>query len=306
MALSREQALQLEKFLSEGKFSQAGAVVTDLDGTVVHERNGRTVIHSNVEGPLKNLYELGRPVILNTLRFPLSVIRSLGNEWYDLARKAIPVILLNGSQLGFISRVNEGLVFEQLHAETLKQEEIVTVIRSIDRFLKAGITDFLLFYYPVDWRCGEILWTPRPERIPRLEAKYRSASSVVSGSLEELEAQLSQHLICMIFLLIEATEDKLMAYQHTKKNNFITHSGVDKASGTRKMAELLDVDLEHSVGAGDSEMDNFLKETGFSIQVGPQEVRYKGKKQTVHVTDYESLGELFLKLSAHEQSNVIT
>jgi hydroxymethylpyrimidine pyrophosphatase-like HAD family hydrolase len=306
MALSREQALQLEEFLSGGKFSHTGAVVTDLDGTVVHEHNGRTVIHSNVEGPLKHLYEMGRPVILNTLRFPLSVIRSLGKEWYDLARKAIPVILLNGSQLGFISRVNEELVFEQLHAETLKPEETVTVIRSIDRFLKAGITDFLLFYYPADWKCGEILWTPRVERIPRLEVKYKSAASVVSGSLEELETQLTQHPICMIFLLIEAPEDKLMAYQHTKKNNFITHSGVDKASGTRKMAELLDIDLEHSVGAGDSEMDNFLKETGFSIQVGPQEVRYKGKKQTVHVPDYESLGELFLKLSAHEQSNVIT
>jgi hypothetical protein len=306
MALRREQVLQLEDFLSGGKFNQAGAVITDLDGTVVHEFNGRTVIHGNVEEPLKKLYELGRPVVLNSLRFPLSVIRTLGNEWYELARKSIPVILLNGSQLGFISRVNEDLVFEQLYAETLKQEEIGTVIRSIDRFLKAGITDFLVFYYPEDWRCGEIIWTPRPERIPRLESKYKSASSVQSTGLDELHADLSQHPICMIFLLIEAPEDLLMAYQHTRKNNFITHSGVDKAYGTRKMAELLDIDLEHSVGAGDSEMDNFLKETGFSIQVGPQEVRYKGKKQTVHMEDYESLGELFLKLSAYEQLKIIT
>jgi hypothetical protein len=35
----------------------------------------------------------------------------------------------------------------------------------------------------------------------------------------------------MIFLLIDIPEDKLMAYQHTKKNNFFNTQGVDKLSG---------------------------------------------------------------------------
>ncbi|MEJ7680255.1 MAG: hypothetical protein WKG06_20855 [Segetibacter sp.] len=43
----------------------------------------------------------------------------------------------------------------------------------------------------------------------------------------------------MIFLLIDIPQDKLMAYQHTKKSSFFTHKDVDKLSGAEHIAHLL-------------------------------------------------------------------
>src|SRR5829696_1354163 len=52
----------------------------------------------------------------------------------------------------------------------------------------------------------------------------------------------------MIFLLIEAPEDRLMAYQHIKRSSFVTRPG-DKLFGARAVAERLGIDLRSSVGA---------------------------------------------------------
>lgn len=304
MPINSDRVRELEKFFSLGGFDTRGAVITDLDGTVVHEFKGRTVIHKSVEIPLKKLYQLGRPVIINTLRFPLSVIGTFGKDWYGIAGAPIPVILLNGSQLGYITQNYDEFVFEQLHSETLTSEETNGVVKSVERFIKAGILDFILFYYPEDWKEGEIIWTPVKEKIPHLQKKYKSASAVISTGTDILLHKLTKQPICMIFLLIEAPDDQLMAYQHTRKNNFITHSGIDKAWGTRKMAELLDFDLNASIGAGDSEMDVFLKETGLAISIGKNQLPFKGKKLTMHMRDYPDLGELFEKLASLQRSTV--
>ncbi len=70
MELSDQQIFQLENFFNSGKFSTEGAVITDLDGTAVHEYQGKIVIHTGVELGLKKMQHLGRPIIINTLRFP--------------------------------------------------------------------------------------------------------------------------------------------------------------------------------------------------------------------------------------------
>ena len=81
MQLNDEQVIQLDEFYNNSLFMTQGAVITDLDGTAVHESGGRTIIHQSVEIGLKKIYELGRPIIINTLRFPLSVIRTFGVDW---------------------------------------------------------------------------------------------------------------------------------------------------------------------------------------------------------------------------------
>ena len=68
---------RLHRFLADGAFATRGAFWTDLDGTLVHEEAGRIFISSEVELGLARIREHGRPVIANTLRFPLSVIRVL-------------------------------------------------------------------------------------------------------------------------------------------------------------------------------------------------------------------------------------
>lgn len=295
MESKREAELMAEQFFPNIRFPQTGALITNLDGTVVREEKGKMLFHKSIEGPLKHIYTSSRPVVLNTLRFALSVTNNLGDEWEDITRNAMPVILLNGSQLGFISRVNDEIAFEQLYSECLRTEEISTVIKSIERFLRAGVTDFILFYYPEDWKCGEILWTPQEENVRHLEEKYPSASSVTSSSLEDLEENLQSSPVCMIFLFIESSEDHRMAYEHTRKNNFITHSGVDKSWGAKKMADLLNFDLENSIGVGSSEMDNYLNDTGIAINIG-DDIQYKGIHHTLRIPQ-ESLGPLLSKLS---------
>jgi len=121
---------QLKQFLQQSAYMTQGAIVTDLDGTVLQEEEGKARIAVPVEAALNELYGLGRPVILNTLRFPLNVIRTLGQEWHRLAREQpIPLVSMNGSQIGFVKASDhKGLVFEELAAFPLAPSEIEEIL----------------------------------------------------------------------------------------------------------------------------------------------------------------------------------
>ncbi len=304
MALTDNQLEILEEFIETSDFMTKGAVITDLDGTAVHEQNGLTVIHTDVEAGLKLMYDAGRPVVINTLRFPLSVIRTFGKEWYKISNAPIPVVLLNGSQLGYIIKHEDGFAFDQLAAFPMVEEEIQHVMSTIDRFGDV-LNDLVVFFYREDWKQGEIIWTPVKEKIPSLQHKYRSASSVISTSVEELNRVLSREPVCMILLLINAPEDRLMAYQHTQRNNFFTKEKVDKLSGMIQLATMLDFSLEDSVGAGDSGMDVFLSATGLSIHVRNKELAYKGKLATLLLPDFHDFG-FVLRLLVEKQKQLMT
>jgi hydroxymethylpyrimidine pyrophosphatase-like HAD family hydrolase len=101
----------------------------------------------------------------------------------------------------------------------------------------------------------------------------------------------------MIFLLIDAPQDRLMAYQHTKRTQFVTHRGVDKLFGAERMAEQLGVALRDSVGAGDAETDTFLRGVGLAVVVGPNALEMRGHWDTLHVADHRDLGELLGRLA---------
>jgi hydroxymethylpyrimidine pyrophosphatase-like HAD family hydrolase len=296
MALTLQQSDELNNFIHKSNYLTKGAVITDLDGTAVHENSGTTIIHKDVETGLKNVYETGRPVVINTLRFPLSVIRTFAKEWYNISNLPIPVILLNGSQLGFIRQHEEGFIFDQLVAFPLKESEKAKVVNSIEGF-KEIINDLVLFYYPEDWTKGETIWTADKNKVPLLQNKYKSAEKVITGSLQDLSGLLNNGSICMILILIESTKDKLMAYQHTRRNNFITSANVNKDYGSREMARLLEFNLDDSVGAGDSEMDVFLNTTGISIHVRNEKLPFKGKYSTLKLDDFHDFGYLLKYLS---------
>jgi len=303
MALSEGQQLQLQQFFNDSKFDQAGCVITDLDGTAIHEYEGHYSIPQSVELGLAKIYELGRPVILNTLRFPLSVIRTFGKAWYKISNAAIPTVLMNGSQLGYIVENAEGeFSYEEIAAFPLESKEIEVPLKIASDLVTAGEKDLLLFYYPRNWQLGEIIWTPDEERIGSVAKKYASASRVYSESIEELRKDLNSEEICMIFLLIDLPHDKLMAYQHTKKNNFFTHQGVDKASGAEAITKHLGVDIRHSLGAGDSEMDSFLQRVGLAVHVGNQFLSYEGLLPPLKVASSTEFGELLFTLAAMQGS----
>lgn len=305
MLLNAETDAKLQQFISQSSFPTSGLVITDLDGTAVHEYQGKIVIPKEVELGLMHHYERGRPLILNSLRFPLSVIRTFGQEWYKLSNAPIPTVTLNGSLIGFVKKTDEEeLIFEQAAVFPLTETEITEALEGVKGILDGGIKNILVFYYPSDWRIGEVIWTPVPENILAVKEKYKSASAVTAVEFPKLKEQMLAEEICMIFLLIEAPEDQLMAYQHTKRSNFITHKGVDKLFGARAMADLLNCDLRDSLGAGDTELDTFLAGVGLALLVGGIDLKFTGLVDTIKLKDSLELGAVLFRASELAAGNI--
>jgi hydroxymethylpyrimidine pyrophosphatase-like HAD family hydrolase len=294
---------KLRRFLDTHDLMK-GCLALDLDGTALTEHQGRIFISSTVEQGVRAVHELTRPIILNTLRFPLSVIRTIGNAWYDLVDIPVPTVLLNGSILGHIHPVGERLEYEEIAAYPMTAREIKLVLDGVMELLGKGIDEILLFYYARDWRLGEALWTPKAERIETLKRKFVSASKVISCPLEDLSEELHSKDMCMMSLFIDRPEDTLMAYQHSKRNSFFTRKGVDKAYGLKEIAKHFKVSLDDSVGAGDTEMDSFLSEVGLAIIVGGASLRFCGKSDTARVGNPSDLGELLTAMAAVARKTV--
>lgn len=303
MALNEDVDRALVEFARHSRFTVNGGVVIDLDGTAVHEEKGRTYIPDPVEFGLKALYDRGRPVVLNSLRFPLSVMRTFGKEWLAISGAPIPCVSMNGSQIGYVQRDDKDeLCFEEIAAFPLTVNEIDAVIAGVEALLEDDIRDVLLFYYPRDWRMGEIIWTPVAEKVVHVKEKYTSASSVTAVELDKLQEQLHAEEICMIFLLIERPADDLMAYQHSKPSSFFTTKGVDKLSGTQAAAKHLNFDLADSVGAGDSPMDGFLNGVGLAVHVGGINLEFRGLHNTIRVQNSFELGDVLFRLAGLQEA----
>ena len=307
MALTLHVENVLGEFAARSGFTERGGVVIDLDGTAVHEEDGRTSIPRPVELGLKALYDRGRPVVLNSLRFPLSVMRTFGKEWLAISNSPIPTVSMNGSQIGYVQRDERGeLCFEEIAAFPLTSNEIDAVITGVEALIADKIRDVLLFYYPRDWRMGEIIWTPVAEKVKYVKEKYRSASAVSAVELDKLQDQLHREEICMIFLLIERPADDLMAYQHSKPSSFFTTKGIDKLTGAQAAADYVGFEMSASLGAGDTPMDVFLNGVGLAVHVGPMELDFRGLTDTIRVANSFELGDVLFRLAGiQELSNAI-
>jgi hydroxymethylpyrimidine pyrophosphatase-like HAD family hydrolase len=296
--LETDIAEALRAFRAQSGFDSRGGVMTDLDGTAVLEAEGRVFVAPAVELGLKRLRDRGRPVAVNTLRFPLNVVRTFGRAWSAVSDAPLPLVSLNGAVTGHIVESASGRVgFEELDAVPLEATEIEEVLEGVRGLTEAGIDELLLFHYPRSWAAGERIWTPDPTRIGHIAEKYRSASDVLHDGLAGLRARLLEEEHCMLFLLVEAPQDRLMAYQHARPTSFVTHAGVDKLAGALRLAELLDFDLDASVGAGDTPMDSFLGGCGMAVQVGPVPLEHRGRHCTLRVEDPAALGMLLHRLA---------
>lgn len=130
MPLPPEVSAQLLAFHRTSQFATRGGVITDLDGTAVHERDGRIYIVEPVAEWLNALIDRGRPVVLNTLRFPLNVIRTFGHEWSAITAEPVPLVSLNGAVLGLLTPTDVGeTTFKELVAFPLSTEQIEEAVR---------------------------------------------------------------------------------------------------------------------------------------------------------------------------------
>jgi hypothetical protein len=296
--LPKDIARRVLAFHSQSDFARSGGIVTDLDGTALHEEAGRLSLALAVEAGLSALAGLGRPVVVNTLRFPLNVVRTFGRAWSKITDEPIPLVSLNGAVFGRLSPVGENDVeFAELRAFPLEPGEIDSALSQVESMLTASVPDLLVFHYPCDWRLGECIWTPDASRVNEVHAKYPSASSAFGGDLGELTRALRTGGACMLTVLADVPEDQRMAYQHGNPNRFTTHDGIDKLSGARFAAEQLGFDLEHSVGAGDTPMDVFLDGVGLALHVGARDLPFRGLVDTIQLPDPAAMGALLFELS---------
>jgi hydroxymethylpyrimidine pyrophosphatase-like HAD family hydrolase len=295
MALTAEIQQDLKDLIETLHFKESGGVITDLDGTALHEHHGKIFIPKTVELGYKRLLDLGRPFVLNTLRFPLSVLRTFGRDWYRVSNAPIPTITLNGSLLGYVIQEPSGeMSFEEIAAYPLSHAEIDKTLDGVQELLDNGLKEVLVFSYPRDWRVGEVIWTPVPDEVLPVKNKYVSASSVTAVEIGKLRDQLHAEEICMIFLLLNIAQKK-MAYQHTRRDNFVTHASVDKLFGAQRMAEFLKFELPASIGAGDTELDRFLAGVGLAVLVGSLPVSFRGLAATIRLANSSELGELLFE-----------
>lgn len=290
---------QFRTFLEFSDFINHGAVITDLDGTALHEMNGEVHIPQTIRTGIAQCNKAGIPIILNTLRFPMSFIRTFGHDWYSITNEPIPTVLLNGSLLGRIVRTSKGnLEYEEVKAFTLSHEEIDDLIDRIQLHVEENFGDVTLFYYSKHWKNGERIWTPRMSKVAELHDRYRSASHVSSMNINDLRCELKDLEVCMILLLTESSNaNNLMAYQLAEKNGYITTNGTDKAQGTIRIAGMLGIDLKSSIGSGDTELDNFLDVVGLAVRVGNKDIPYKGMVDTLTVGTPLAYGEMLSRLN---------
>lgn len=293
----REVHAEVQDFLRASQYMSHGAVITDLDGTAVHEVDGRVYIPPEVEYGLKRVHDSGRSVVINTLRFPRSVLAVFAQEWYRITGAPIPLVSLKGSQIGHLRPDARGeLVFDELDAYPLLESELAELLRGVEGVVGEGDADLLVFFYPRDWREGELIWTPQADKVDAVRAKYLSASEVFSGPVQALRDRLLAAPVCLVFLLHEVPQDRRMAYQHTERTRFVTHVGVDKRFGTERIAERLRISLEHSVGAGDAETDTFLSAVGLAAIVGNANLDFKGLHATLRLPDPLAWGRVLFEL----------
>ncbi len=293
------EALQgLDSFLGQADLIGRGGIMTDLDGTAVLEREGTVVIPDIVSGSLTDLAQRGCRVSINTLRFPLNVIRTFGREWYTITNAPLPLVSLNGAQIGYLEERDDTIAFREIAAFPLSEADIDEVLVGVAGLLGGGIDDILLFFYSRDWTQGEQIWTPKDTRAEAARERYRSASEIFCAPLDALRQRLLSEDICMMMMLVNAEDDRLMAYQHVKRSSFVTRAGIDKKSGAEALAQLLDQDLAQSIGAGDTPMDSFLGAVGLAVQVGERAAEHKGLSGTVRVQDSLGLGALFVAAAA--------
>jgi hydroxymethylpyrimidine pyrophosphatase-like HAD family hydrolase len=297
--LSADIAARIQAFHGTSRFAECGAVVTDLDGTAVHERDGQVLVAESVVEGLRAIADLGRPVVLNTLRFPLNVIRTFGRVWSDITAEPVPLVSLNGAVVGLLVPTAADVpTFEEVAVFPLSAPELEDVVRGLGALLTDGVDDIVVFHYPRDWRAGEHVWTPRPERVDALRERYRSASDVHATPLRTFADTLFAHGAAMLSVLVDIPEDRRMAYQHVDPNRFVTTAGIDKLAGARAAAERFGFDLDHSVGAGDTPMDRFLAGVGLSLHVGPLALEFTGRADTIRLRDPIELGTALFELAA--------
>lgn len=298
MSLTKEQKKQISDFTNRPEFVELGGLMTDLDGTVIQQKDGRYFMPEQVREGLTDMYNTSCPVVINTMRFPLSVIKTFATDWYDMSKASVPLVSLNGSQVGYINKDNKArFTFEETDAFPLKENEISKFISDVDAILSNN-GNVLVFYYPRAWNKGEIIWTPDKEKVEETKKKYRSASHVYSGKLNTLHDHLLSEDICMIFLLATKT-DADVPYLQTNHKDFYTRRNVDKLYGAKKMISSLHRKIDHFIGAGDTPMDVFLKEVGQVVKVGNMDFPFQFNSPVLHLDHVPDIGEVFSEVAKY-------
>ena len=275
----------LRRFVAGTPFATHGALITDLDGTLLHDCGTHYGLPEAVAQGLKAIRAAGLPVVVNTLR-PPAALRHFGQEWQRRVCAApLPAVLLNGSLLGRMHPGSDGAPrFEALEAFPLEAEDVARALHRADMLRCTAPGRLAVAYYPRDWRQGEIVWTPAPASAAAV-AGLSGESRTWAGTLAELKAALLAQDTCMVRVADGATAHAIA------RGECYTRQGIDKLHGARRMAQWLGLRLEDALGAGNGSMDGFLRGVGLAVHVG-RPLEFEGKTGTVVVAGGAEFGAL--------------
>jgi hydroxymethylpyrimidine pyrophosphatase-like HAD family hydrolase len=292
----------LHAFLDTHDLIGRGGLLTDLDGTLAVEQGGEAILPDAVVRGLTALGGAGCRVMINTPRSPANVIRAFGPTWPGAHGKAVPLVALNGSLVGYL-RPEEGALatFREIAAYPVLRTDIDAVLAAAARSLDAGQDDLVVLFHSRDWTAGERIWTPSSARIDAVRRRFPGTGEVIVSDLDELERHLRAQEICMMLLLEGAAGERPAAFRRSAASCFVTRPGVDKRFGALALAEIMAMDLAHSIGAGDSPIDTFLTAVGFAVQVGGQDLGYRGTAGALRMPDPPALGRLLLDVAGRRR-----
>ncbi|GLU51210.1 HAD hydrolase family protein [Dyadobacter frigoris] len=296
MPLTNQQKQQISDFSDRIDLIEQGGLITDLDGTLIRQDGGRYFMPDPVSTGLQGIYNTNCPVVINSIRFPLSVINTFAKQWFSISKVSVPLVTLNGSQTGYIHKDKKGgFTFEEVESFPLGQKELASFISDLENITEGG-GNALAFYYPRDWKKGEIIWTADPDKVAETKQKYKSASHVHAGDIKSLDQHLGNEDISMIFLL-DLREDSGIPARHSDHKDFYTAKNVNKSSGAKNMVKHLDRQIHHFIGAGDTPMDVFLKEVGLALKVGRMDLGFECKSPVVQIDHIEDIGDVFNEIA---------
>lgn len=218
--------------------------VFDYDGTI--KKRG------SVGEPVVNAFDhLHQRTIRTTLMtgkgYPL-LRKRLGMQWSNIISEGVPVGLENGGRI--VNSEQKNITYHPL-----TEEEVESVIDAV-KIHRDSVE--LLAYHPSQALAPMVIWSGNTEIRQQL-LKDEADLTAISFSLDNLYKQILRDHPCM--LIIKTKNDEAPVFPEGL--NVVTNEGVvnissenvDKGLGVQEMSDILNVDLNRILVAGNDEND---------------------------------------------------
>ena len=236
------------------------AALLDIDRTLVDEQGQ---LYPGLEGPLDP----------ETRPFAATFITGRGYPRYRQAAEENPQLWAYGMPIGLENggRIVDGTTFDNLLFSPLTADEHDA---ARDYILSESDVRFVSFH-PRAARTKTLIWTPHEAEATKMQAAWSRNADVFVGGYSDLFAAISQADPCMLTVKTfgaptNEPDGSLRINQNGTTRNIVTKNA-DKGTAGLIIADMMGVDLERTLAAGDDPADLpmlTLPGLGYPVAVG--------------------------------------